>query len=50
MRKNYSIWIFVAAVVLFPMGIYALVKWYENRFTSLPVMGGSGHVIENFAM
>jgi protein SCO1/2 len=50
MRKNYSIWIFVAAVVLLPMGVYAIVKWYENRFTQLPIMGGSGHVIEDFTM
>ena len=50
MRKNYSIWIFVAAVVLLPMGVFALVKWYETSFTKLPVMGGSSHVIEDFTM
>ena len=50
MRKNYSIWIFVAAVVILPMGVFALVKWYETSFTKLPIMGGSGHVIEDFTM
>lgn len=50
MQKNYSIWIFVAAVVLLPMGVFAIVKCYENSFTKLPIMGGSEHVIENFTM
>jgi protein SCO1 len=50
MKKNYSIWIFVAAVVLLPMGVFAVVKWYENSFTALPVLGGSDHVIEDFSM
>jgi protein SCO1 len=50
MRKNFGIWLCVAAVVLLPMGVFALVKWYETSFTRLPLMGGSGHVIEDFTL
>jgi protein SCO1 len=50
MNRNHSIWIFVAAVVIIPIGLYSIVKWYENRFTKLPVLGGTEHVIENFTM
>ena len=45
-----TIWIFVAAIVAVPISVFGVVKWYENRFTSLPVMGPAGHVIDNFSL
>src|SRR5688572_27540804 len=48
MRRNINIWVFMAVVLLLPMGVFALVKWYENAFTPLPVMGGEGHRIATF--
>ena len=45
-----TIWIFVAAIVAVPISVFGVVKWYKNRFTSLPVMGPAGHVIDNFSL
>jgi len=50
MQKKYSIWIFVAAVVLLPISVFAVVKWYEHSFTKLPVLGAKDHAIANFQL
>lgn len=50
MLKKYSIWVFVAVVVLLPMGVFALVKWYEHSFTKLPVLGPPEHTIADFRL
>jgi protein SCO1 len=50
MIKKYSIWIFVAAVVMIPVTVFAIVKWYEVSYTSLPVMGGDDHRIAPFEL
>jgi protein SCO1/2 len=42
-------WLFVAAIVLVPMSVFAVVKWYENKFTRLPVQGPAGHTIADFS-
>ncbi len=49
-RKKYSIWFFVAAVILVPVIAFGLVKWYENNFQQLPVYGGNDHTIADFMM
>ncbi|HEX6333584.1 MAG TPA: SCO family protein [Flavisolibacter sp.] len=36
-REGYT-WLFFATVILVPFGIYGVVKWYEHRFTTLPVL------------
>lgn len=48
--KGFSIWVFVAAVVLIPAGVFGLVKWYEHHYTPLPVLGGEGHTIAAFSL
>lgn len=50
MIKKYHIWIFMAAVVLLPMGVFAVVKWYEHSYTKLPVLGPEGHTIADFKL
>lgn len=50
MSKKYSIWFFVAVVVLLPMCVFAVVKWYEHSFTKLPVLGGDNHTISDFKL
>lgn len=50
MKKQYHTWLFMAAVLLLPMGVLALVKWYERNNTPLPVMGGEGHTIADFSL
>ena len=50
MSKKYSIWFFVAAVVLLPMCVFAVVKWYEHGFTKLPVLGVNNHTISDFKL
>lgn len=46
--KKYDAWLFVAAVVLLPIGVFAVVKWYEQGYTKLSLFGGDGHTIANF--
>jgi protein SCO1 len=48
--KKYNVWLFVAAVVLLPMGVFAVVKWYEHGYTKLPVFGGQNHTIADFQL
>ena len=48
--KRYSIWLFVAAVVILPLTVFALVKWFENNYTPIPVMGGKAHRVANFRL
>jgi len=46
--KKYGPWLFIAAVVIFPVTVFAIVKWYENKYTALPVLGGEKHRIADF--
>lgn len=46
--KKYSVWLFVAVVVVFPVTVFAVVRWYENTYTALPVIGGDAHKIGDF--
>jgi len=48
-RKQY-IWLFVGAVVILPITVFAIVKWYENNYQRLPVLGGNDHIIAGFTM
>ena len=48
-KKNF-IWLFVAAIVLVPVTVFGYVKWYEQEFTSLPVLGPKGHKISEFVL
>ena len=41
---------FLAAVVLLPMAVFAVVKWYEHSYTKLPVLGAKDHTIANFSL
>ena len=50
MLKKYNIWVFLAVVLTLPMGVYALVKWYEQSYTPLPLMGPEGHAIADFSL
>jgi len=46
--KKYSTWLFVAAIVLLPLTVFAIVKWFEHGYTRLPVYGSEGHRIDTF--
>lgn len=48
MKRIQTMWLFVAAIVIIPIGVYEVVKWYENRYERLPVLGEESHVISNF--
>lgn len=50
MRRSFNIWLFVAAVVLIPSAVFAVVKWYEHRFTELPVLGANEHRVGSFTL
>ncbi|MBD0375642.1 MAG: SCO family protein [Flavisolibacter sp.] len=50
MVRKYSIWVFVAAVVLIPVSVFAVVKWYENQYTALPILGPKGHTIGEYTL
>ena len=48
--KKYGLWLFIAALTIIPVMLFAVVKWYENKYTKLPVLGGEGHTIANFRL
>lgn len=48
MKQKVTIWLFVAVVVLLPIAVFAVVKWYENHFSPLPVLGPENHRVSNF--
>lgn len=48
MRSKYNIWTFVAAVLLIPFSVFGVVKWYENNYQRLPILGPEGHEIADF--
>lgn len=50
MKQKRAVWVFVAAVVLLPVSVYAIVHWWESAYKSLPVYGGEEHVISDFRM
>ena len=50
MKEKLIIWMFVAAVVLVPSGVYGIVKWYEQSYTRLPVLGEPGHLVSDFTV
>ena len=41
MKTNLSIKLFIAAVFVLPLSLYALISFYENKIQSLPVLGKS---------
>ena len=47
---KFSIWLFVAAVIVLPVTVYGVVKWYEKKFHGLQVLGEKGHTISDFNM
>lgn len=50
MNTKYNIWIFVAVIILLPAAAFGIVKWYENNYTSLPVLGPPNHVLSDFSL
>ena len=50
MNKKYFAWIFVAFIVVAPIGVYALVTLLESRYQPLPIMGEKGHTVYDFAL
>ncbi len=48
MHQKSFIWIFVLVVVVAPILVFTGVKWYENRYSGLPVLGGPDHTVAAF--
>lgn len=48
MRQKIFIWLFFIGVLVVPAGLWAIVKWHEQRYASLPVLGPKDHVIGQF--
>lgn len=46
--KKYSHWIFIAAVVVLPITVFAIVRWYQDHYTPLPVLVNAEHRIADF--
>jgi protein SCO1/2 len=48
MRANWKIWSFFIVVILTPVVVFGVVKWYEQMFNPLPVLGPKDHVVHDF--
>ena len=49
MKSGRIIYLFVIAVIVVPIAVYGITRWYEMKFQRLPVLGPEKHVIENFS-
>jgi protein SCO1 len=50
MIRKWGIWLFVICTVVLPIAVFAVVKWYQHAFVSLPVLGPEHHRIAEFQM
>lgn len=50
MLKKHFIWLFVAAIVVLPLSVFAVVYWYQSNYQALPVLGEEGHTVADFKM
>ncbi|HUQ96849.1 MAG TPA: SCO family protein [Chitinophagaceae bacterium] len=48
MQRPSTLWWFVAIVLIVPFSIWGGVRFYQSRFQTLPILGESGHVIDDF--
>lgn len=49
MSKQVQIWLFIATVVLLPVSLFGIVKWYQQRFETLPLLGPEDHVVGSYS-
>ena len=50
MFRRFNIWLFVTAVVLLPLSVFAVVNWYEHSIQALPVLVDKTHKIADFSL
>ena len=50
MFRKFNIWLFVAAVVVLPLSVFAVVNWYEKTVQKLPVLVSKDHRITDFKL
>ena len=50
MFRKFNIWLFVAAVVVLPLSVFAVVNWYERTVQKLPVLVSKDHRISDFKL
>lgn len=39
-------WAFVATIIVVPVIVYGMVRWYEQRYQALPVLGPPQHTVQ----
>src|SRR5687767_7422271 len=49
MKARWKIWSFFIVVILAPVLVFGVVKWYERTYSTLPVYGKPGHIIRDFS-
>lgn len=47
MQQKHTL-LFLIVVIIIPFSVYGVVKWYQNRFTALPVLGPPNHIVSDF--
>jgi protein SCO1 len=50
MKGEISIWLFVAGVVFVPLCVFAIIKWHENKYQALPVLGPPNNTVRAFTV
>ena|SRR5664279_1874991 len=48
MKSARIIYLFVAGVIIIPVTVFGITKWYGSRFQRLPVLGPEKHIVGNF--
>ena len=50
MWKTFNIWVFLLAIVILPISVFAVVNWYELTVQALPVLIDKNHKIEDYKL
>jgi protein SCO1/2 len=48
MKSNWITWLFVAAIVVVPLSVFGIVKWYERNYVRLPILGREQQAVTDF--
>lgn len=49
MSRQVHIWLFVAVIIGLPVSLFGVVKWCQQRFETLPLLGPEDHVVGNYS-
>ena len=50
MWKAFNIWVFLGAVIILPVSVFAVINWYQRSVQELPVLVDKNHKIDDYQL